>query len=1064
MAGRNDNKRNPRIKVQQNRSELFQKSSNTKTTRVGVSVHPTAKKKSIEVKDEYPAWGQSWLDADPHSDGIQLFNPNPSLTKTKTNMSGYVNPNKSTYDSATGTTIATSSRATNSIDITKPIDGKWPNGNLAYPEWADSTNFVDDNNNPTTKEAFFADSHIDPNSSRYAGPDIAKKIIAEYGMYNIENNISPHPTGTEVASAEALKNRGLIKEDANSDDGYLGEDVDVQTGENVTSINGNNNLSANPVGEDFLNQSNVVGTTKLKEIEVTATDPYDFQYQGNPLLDYDAVTYNFEMIMLTARDTESAQRWILSNNQSGPNAKSFDSWTPKDDTITIAATGATVLNINAVQINATIGPINNGKRNSGATDFHINITQPLGASFTETLVNSALQLQLPDGLKATYLLKLKFRGRHPITGRPVPSIPQTERQFLIEIIEVDATVDSNGAQYVVHAARAGDKASLQNIYTTDRALLLENLSDCNSLIKAMEKALNNNELDKLAIDKGILDEYYIHLDPVAQKHIGTDSILTTQELNDLNLSDASDKSYNEEQDTGLRMFEIQQGTTIDRALEFGLAHSKKLQIMAKGFIDTADADSTDAEKIENQAKFIFKVKLDTKKTKWDTLRNDWAREFHYTVSLFSTIRPEILKGSWDQIEEHVIMKTNELITAKDTAKNADPRKKLLSKRYDYLFTGLNDKVLRFDIKFNNQFFFAMHSYRNVFAGLEQETQTRIKDTKDKLVEFRKVRLNVEDKWQAYREVKRDNIKTEDFDPEETQEWKDFKSARTELLNAYADGIIDGAINGDSALGDGEFNMDEEKKSQALSTIGASEASTGTSNDVTMDKDSERLWAELLDRKQIQRNIDKSKKPFQVMWGAQPEEFRSDFDNKNRTPGMGHFHAVLESTLADFSADMVNMDMDIRGDMYWLESERDPSSHTASSYTGENYLLFRAITSAGEPDPTTGIARPGDEYKEQMLNGVYAVIQVNSRFEGGQFTQNLKGVKEAFISDIDELTNFAEVSPPIIGGNDTGSGVVESTNQIDTAMGNYAQGGGQGGAPSEQYGKAYDIAGKNNGDY
>ena len=149
--------------------------------------------------------------------------------------------------------------------------------------------------------------------------------------------------------------------------------------------------------------------------------------------------------------------------------------------------------------------------------------------------------------------------------------------------------------------------------------------------------------------------------------------------------------------------------------------------------------------------------------------------------------------------------------------------------------------------------------------------------------------------------------------------------------------------------------------------------------------------------------------------------KSDFDNKNRTPGMGHFHAVLESTLADFSADMVNMDMDIRGDMYWLESERDPRPYTASSYTGENYLLFRAITSAGEPDPTTGIARPGDEYKEQMLNGVYAVTEVISRFEGGQFTQNLKGVKEAFISDIDKLTNFAEVTPAIVGGNDSGSG-------------------------------------------
>ena len=1044
MAGRNDNPRgnNPRIKVQNNRSELFQKSSNTKTTRVGVSVHPTAKKKVTETKDEYPAWGQSWLDADPHTDGIQLFNSNPSLTKTKTKI-GYVNPNNSTYDSGTGTTTDTASRATTNTNITKPDPNKWPNGNTKYPEYADSTNFVDQNGNPTTKEAYFADSHIDPNSSRFAGPEEAAKIEAYYGMYNIQNDINASATGTETDSTQSLIDRGIIKkqDDATSDDGYNGESSDGGT---TTNTRDTNNYSAY-TNDDVLD----LGTVYLDEIEVKAPDPYDFRYQGNPLMDYDAVTYNFEMIMLTARDTESAQRWILSNNQSGPGAKSFDSWTPKDDTITIAQTGATVLNINSVQINSTIGPINNGKRNSGATDFHINITQPLGASFTETLVNSALQLQLPDGLKATYLLKLKFRGRHPITGRPVPDIPQTARQFLIEITEVDATVDSNGAQYTIHAARAGDKASLQNIYTTDRALLLENLSDCNSLIKAIEEALNNNELDKLAIDKGILDEYYIHLDPIAEKHLGQDSILTTQELDDINFSDASDKSYNEEQDTGLRMFDIPQGTTIDRILEFGLSHSKKLQIMAKGFLDTADADSTDSNKIEKQAKFIFKVKLDAKKTRWDIIRNDWAREFHYTVSLFSTIRPEILKGSWDQIEEHVIKKQNELITGKDTAKDADPKKKLLAKRYDYLFTGLNDKVLRFDIKFNNQFFFAMHSYRNVFAGLEQETQTRIKDQKDKLVEFRNVRMKVEDKWQAYREVKRDNIRTENFDPEETQEWKDFKSARTELLNAYADGVIDGTFAGDIRLTEGGYEADQSKIDQAGNVVSSS---SGTSNDATMDKDSERLWAELLDRKQIQRNIDKHSKPFQVMWGAQPEEFRSDFDNKNRTPGRGHFHAVLESTLADFSADMVNMDMDIRGDMYWLESERDPRPYTASSYTGENYLLFRAITSAGEPDPTTGIARPGDEYKEQMLNGVYAVIQVTSRFEGGQFTQNLKGVKEAFISDIDELTNFAEVSPPIIGGNDSSGGVAQGMDQP-----NYPNDG----PPSVQSKKV--IAGKN-GDY
>ena len=50
--------------------------------------------------------------------------------------------------------------------------------------------------------------------------------------------------------------------------------------------------------------------------------------------------------------------------------------------------------------------------------------------------------------------------------------------------------------------------------------------------------------------------------------------------------------------------------------------------------------------------------------------------------------------------------------------------KAMTKRYDYLFTGLNDKVLRFDIKYNNLFFLALHSYRSVFAGLDETTKAK----------------------------------------------------------------------------------------------------------------------------------------------------------------------------------------------------------------------------------------------------------------------------------------------------------------------------------------------------
>ena len=99
----------------------------------------------------------------------------------------------------------------------------------------------------------------------------------------------------------------------------------------------------------------------------------------------------------------------------------------------------------------------------------------MNASFTDIIVNSAVELGIPDGFKACFMLKLKFLGRDPDTGLNVNPIPDSERQFLIEIVAVEATVDSNGAQYVVQAARDGDKGISSDHYQTDRQIQLNNL-------------------------------------------------------------------------------------------------------------------------------------------------------------------------------------------------------------------------------------------------------------------------------------------------------------------------------------------------------------------------------------------------------------------------------------------------------------------------------------------------------------------------------------------------------------------------------------------------------------
>jgi hypothetical protein len=737
-----------------------------------------------------------------------------------------------------------------------------------------------------------------------------------------------------------------------------------------------------------------------------AEEYYHTHFFKNNLLDYDSPTYNFELVMLTEEDAKSAQQYIRDGNFE---QQSFSNWKPKNDTVTIAQTASTVLNINAVEIKATAGPIDNGKRLTGAVDFVLNLAQPLNASFTDIIVNSAVELGIPDGFKACFMLKLKFIGRDSYYGTIVNPIPDSERQFLIEIVAVEATVDSNGAQYIVQAARAGDKGIRSDHYQTDRPIQLNNLKTVNDLIDNVQEVLNLNELDKLAIEKGVLDEYYIHLDKDAKEFIGNADILDTDSLTrpttNQNDSEKSGANPHLDYDPNLKMFRIPQGTTIDRILEFGLSHCKKLQKMAKGLDEAADADSTDSADVTRYVKHIYHIKVDTVNIVWDMLRNDYAREFHYTISMFPTIRPEVSPGTWKNSPEVAEEKIAALLKGNLNEKSEGRGYKAMTKRYDYLFTGLNDKVLRFDIKYNNHFFFALHSYRSIFAGLDETTKAKISKSASSLIKYKEAQAELRNKWQSYLKKKSETFTSEEANAD--AEFGEFLSTRQKLIDAYVEGVDDGTFEGDSSIAKDLQKVGEEDQLSRKRLSKEQNEKEYASNDSNQGDITKRMWGELLSRNKIRQDIDKMEKPFQIMWGSAPDSFRNKFNADDETPGKGGFDSVLEATLSDYSADMVHMDMDIRGDLYWLEGEREPGFRTASYYDGENYLLFRAITSAGEPNPYTGITTPGDAESEQMLNGVYAVVEVTSRFESGQFVQNIKGVKEAFISDISKLTSFAE---------------------------------------------------------
>ncbi len=736
-------------------------------------------------------------------------------------------------------------------------------------------------------------------------------------------------------------------------------------------------------------------------------------YKRNVLLDYDGPTYHFELQMISEADATLAQRWILEADDP------FENWRPTAaQPVTIAETGSTVLNLQSCMIEAVAGPTNNQHRVTGATNFQMTFAQPLGVSFTNLIVNGAVQLGMPDGLKATYLLKLKFIGRDAKTGADVNPILNTERQFLINIVGVEQTVDTTGGIFNVTAVRSGDQGTYQHVYSTDRPMELSNIKTVNDMMQKLADAINVNEIDKLAIEKAILDEYYIHIDENAKKILADDEIVPTNEKGVANANQFSSYQADSNDEEGekklLRTFKIPQNTGLNRIMEFALSHSRKLQNLAKGFDENdKDPDSTDSAKIKKYKKFIFKIKADVVNIGWDMLRNDYAREYHYTVSLFPTIRPEILMGTYAKQVEAVREKVKEL-TSPDIGEGKTRTKyRGLRKRYDYLFTGMNDKVLRFDLKFNNNFFMAMHSYQNLYDNIDKSTQDRIVDSGEKLREFKQQQAQVKAAWKAYLTNKAAKVGKKGFDPivemASSSTYNQFKKEREKLINQYVGRIEDGTIEGDEALANKLTSLDTYESKLTENNKGRISSNGPTSSSELGGNEQKRIIGELIDENDLSNKIESGQIPTHVMWGVTRDASAGNFNDEGHPENKGkhQFDAVMQASLNDFQADMVQMDMDIRGDMYWLESEADPRSETASYYSGENYLLFRAITSAGEPDINTGIATPGDTKKEQLLNGVYAVVNVTSRFEGGLFTQNIKGPRENFIYDTSILEEFKE---------------------------------------------------------
>ena len=567
--------------------------------------------------------------------------------------------------------------------------------------------------------------------------------------------------------------------------------------------------------------------------------------------------------------------------------------------------------------------------------FTIKITEPQGTTFLESIALTARQLNIENHLLARYFITIEFIGRVP-NG----SAKRHPLKFIYPIVfqDIQMQVDAGGANYNINAVENSVSAFsyleqvIKSQITVEAATVGEFVSE---FLQKYEKSLENDLLYN--INAAYKDEYNIEWD----NETGTDTWQqwkiqqAAEGLKTLGPSKIGNKIH----------FTIPNGSNLSDITSMVLqatAEYKKIVTDTGGFMKTAPGEPSS----QNLDEFpvFYKVVPRVEFGAYDPLRGDYVKIITFKIKKHIMV---------DRIMDSVQYgKGITNATIQNTRVNKMFTQNLLRKRYDYIFTGLNSEIMQLDLKFDNQFYEISVVGNGQVGDPNKDGSTAgqaaatvhdgVKALKKSIVEIsRKIsKLNQQKSGAPPSVIIRTETQIEELEEQRTTINNQLESQLQEFSQL---------TRGGSGVGSsGNFLTAEEAK-----------------DDISMRL---RFAGDVVDDSDI---------------------YGPENDGTGGTLQFGAVKSNLEN-----SADMLKIEMGIRGDPYWMGM---PSSfYRNSSVSNElaDYekggILFFLNVKFPIDENSAGRRIPRDDY---TLSGTYRVVDVINRFTGGLFTQHLGAVRD-----------------------------------------------------------------------
>lgn len=802
-----------------------------------------------------------------------------------------------------------------------------------------------------------------------------------------------------------------------------------------------NNAPVFKTGDSNANLADTKGNTATSDIKSQAQLEQliiDMPGMPNPLNIYANYTYHvrFSMIDANSAYNVTSKTKLESLNQ-----------------IIIAESGATVgFNVSKFSIYNTVSP-SFKHQNQNLMTWKMTITEPYGLTFPDYVIAAAKQLNISNPSRFPFFIELWFTGYNEDGTIAADKIQH--KTWRVMMIDMNLTVGHTGTVYDMNGVADNSLGNTNELSMTAATITLNGVGTVGAAVTKLEDAMNKASASAENKSAGIKYKIDIPNEIKAWK-LDLDG-KNSQRSGDMTGKNSSKAGNN---------ITVNRGQDVGKFIETLMLKCSQANDYMRGVSGGSSAPSTDKNGLGTVFQIFTKVKLGN----YNSTMNDYEKEVTFKVMPFLTPRVVSDPAQAKFQEQLTIQKEKySFLTS-----NNPP---MLAKRYDYIYTGKNTEILKYDIHVEHFWSISLPSYMGT-ASYNQYTQGAV--VAPNSIGFR------QEKGYA------DALKIAES---VTARIKDLDSQLKKLAGSSSSSLsqIAGLTSTISSLGNMANNIQNLSSGNITSMVSQLEGaaktmgqlatlsakpialfdagSKGTVNSV-LNNNSAAIVAQIQEAAKALSSIKTSADKFRG--GKYLEDIKTQIESdddlkvafmvdpepKTQNGAFGGSEAkstqsanatgvtepagagLLGQTMQNMynQNQMVEIELQIRGDPWWIgmtnleQNDYVPgnaNSNEADFFKGENYLLLSFKTGSNY-DESTGFMKFNTQ--SSFFNGLYSVLEVENNFENGSFTQTLKAYKELFAQKVGK-----ELTPTVTATQSASATAAPSSAKgtpVYDAMGNY----------------------------